>query len=93
MQLTFDEIIDILDIKNNPTKITGYTLPPGAFEVSDIDLMLKSLLPNDVKISITTDNIRLKSNLKVIKLQYLLINPFLCHIWVYLITSSALKRY
>ena len=65
MQLTYDEIIDILDIKNNPTRRTSYTLPVGVYEVSDIDWMFKSLLPNNVKVSVTIDNIRLKSNLKI----------------------------
>ena len=68
MQLTYEEIIDILDRKYNPTKRTRYTLPRGKYEVTDIDLMLKSVLPNDVKTSITIDEIRLKSNLKKIKL-------------------------
>ena len=29
MQLTYDEIIDILDLKCIPTKGTGYSLNPG----------------------------------------------------------------
>ena len=64
MQLSFDEIMDVLDIKCFPPKRTRCTLPVGMYEVSDINLMLKSLLPNIVKINITIDNIRLKSNLK-----------------------------
>ena len=32
------------------------------YEISDINLMLKSLLPKEVKVNITIDDIRLKSN-------------------------------
>ena len=45
-------------------KKTGYTLPVGVYEASDIELMLRSLLSKDVKLSIAIDNIRLKSHVK-----------------------------
>ena len=45
------------------TSSTAYTLPPGIYEVSDNTLMLKSLFSNEVKIDITIDDIRLRSNL------------------------------
>ena len=64
IQLTYDEIIDILDINYIPAERTGYTIPVGVYEVSDIDLMLKSLLPIDVKVSNNIDDMRIKSNLK-----------------------------
>ena len=65
MQLTYDEIIDILDLKYNPTKRTGYSLNPGSYEVVDLNNSLKSILPDNVKISdVTIDDVRLKSNLK-----------------------------
>ena len=51
-QLTHDEIIDILDLKYIPTTTIGYTLPPVIFEFIDISLMLKSLLPNEVKVKL-----------------------------------------
>ena len=41
---------------------SGYNLA-GIYEFSDINLLLKSLLPNKVKVEITIDDIRLKSNL------------------------------
>ena len=41
MQLTYDEIIDILDLKYIPTKRTGYSLIPGIFEVVDLNNTLK----------------------------------------------------
>ena len=65
MQLTYDEIIDVLDLKYIPTKRIGYTLDPGIYEVVDLNNTLKYILPDNVKVSITIDDIRLKSNLKI----------------------------
>ena len=65
MQLTRDEIIDVLDLKYIPTKKTGYSLNPGIYEVVDLNNTLKYLLPDKVKVSVTIDDIRLKSNLKI----------------------------
>ena len=65
MQLTYDEIIDVLDLKYIPTKRTGYSLNPGIYEVIDLNNTLKYILPDNVKVSITIDDIRLKSNLKI----------------------------
>ena len=64
-QLTYDEIIDILDLKYIPTKRTGYTLEPGIYEVVNLNNTLKYILPDNVKVSITIDDVRLKSNLKI----------------------------
>ena len=64
MQLTYDEIMDILDLKCILTKRTGYSLNPGIYEVVDLNNSLKYILPNTVKVNITIDDIRLKSNLK-----------------------------
>ena len=55
MELTYDEIVDVLDVKYIAGSTNGYTLVPGIYEVSDINLMLKSLLPNK-KINITIDD-------------------------------------
>ena len=63
-QLTYDEIMDILDLKYIPTKRTGYSLDPGIYEVDDLNNTLKYILPDNVKVSLTIDDIRLKSNLK-----------------------------
>ena len=41
MQLTFDEIIDVLDLKYIPTKRTGYSLKPGIYEVIGLNNTLK----------------------------------------------------
>ena len=62
-QITYDETIDILDLKCIPTKTIGYILPSGIYQISVINLMLKSLLTNEVKVSITIDDTRLKSNI------------------------------
>ena len=64
MQLTYNEIIDVLDLEYIPTKRTGYSLNPGIYEVVDLNNTLKYILPDNVKVSVTIDDIRLKSNLK-----------------------------
>ena len=65
MRLSYYEIMDILDLKYIPTKTTGYSLNPGIYEVVDLNNTLKHILPDNVKINITIDDIRLKSNLKI----------------------------
>ena len=65
MRLSYDEIMDILDLKYIPTKRTGYSLNPGIYEVIDLNNTSKHILPNNVKVNITIDDIRLKSNLKI----------------------------
>ena len=64
MRLSYDEIIDILDLKYIFTKRTGYSLNPGIYEVVDLNNTLKYILPDNVEVSFTIDDIRLKSNLK-----------------------------
>ena len=63
MQLTFDEHVDILDVKCIAESTNGYKLAPGIYGTSDVSLMLKSFIPNKEKVSITIDDIRLRSNL------------------------------
>ena len=65
MQLTYDEIIDILDLKYISTKRTGYSLNPGIYEVIDLNNTLKNILPDNVKVCLTIDDVRLKSNIKI----------------------------
>ena len=65
MRLSYDEIMDILNLKYIPTKRTGYSLNPGIYEVIDLNNTLKYILPDNVKVNITIDDIRLKSNLKI----------------------------
>ena len=65
MRLSYDENMDILDLKYIPTNRTGYSLNPGIYEVVDLNNVLKYILPNTVKVNITIDDIRLKSILKI----------------------------
>ena len=64
-QLTYDEIIDVLDLKYISTKRIGYSLNPGIYEVVDLNKTLKHILPDNVKVNVTIDDIRLKSILKI----------------------------
>ena len=61
MELTYDEIIDILDVKLIAGSTTPFTTPSGICENSVINLMIKYLLPN--KVNFTIDDIIIKSNL------------------------------
>ena len=63
-QLTNNEIIEILDIKDFPTKRTSHSLNPGMYEVVDLNNTFKYILPDNVKVSVTIDDVRLKSNFK-----------------------------
>ena len=65
MQLTYDEIIDVLDLKYIFTKRIGFSLDPGIYEIVDLNNTLNHILPDNVKINVTIDDIRLKSNLKI----------------------------
>ena len=65
MQLTYDEIIDVLDLKYISTKRIGFSLDPGIYEIVDLNNTLKHILPDNVEINITIDDIRLNSNLKI----------------------------
>ena len=67
LQLTGDETIDILDAKHIAVSTVGYTLLPGVYEIRDINLMLTSLLPGEVEVNVTIDEIRLKSFLNNIE--------------------------
>ena len=65
MQLTYNEIIDILDLEYVPTKRVGFSLNQGIYEVIGLNNTLKYILPDNVKVSVTIDDIRLKSKLKI----------------------------
>ena len=64
MQLTYDEILDILDLKYISSKRTSYSLQPGFYQVTLMNTMPKLILPKNMKLTITIDDIRTKSNLK-----------------------------
>ena len=63
MELTYDEVMHLLDTKYTSATSIGYTLPPGIYEISYITLMLKSLLRDDVKVNVTIDDFRLRLSL------------------------------
>ena len=65
MQLTYDEFIDVLDLKYISTKRIVYSPNPGIYEIVDLNNTLKHILPDNVKVILTIDDIRLKSNLKI----------------------------
>ena len=61
MELTHHEVAEVLDRKCIDAKSFGYTFLPGIYEVFDNNLLLKSLLPDDVKVFITIDDISSRS--------------------------------
>ena len=48
LELTYTEILNILDMNYIDASITRYILPPGVYEISNINLMLTSFFPDDV---------------------------------------------
>ena len=44
MELAYDEIVAVLDVRSVTRSSIGYTLPPGIYEIGYINLMLKTLL-------------------------------------------------
>ena len=64
-KLTYDEIMDILDLKYIPTKRTGYSIEPNIYNVVDLNNTLKNILPDNVEINITIDEKKYISNLKI----------------------------
>ena len=63
MRLSYNGIMNILDLNYIATKRTGYSLNPGNYGVVDLNNTLKHILPDNVKVNITIDDIKLKSNL------------------------------
>ena len=55
MQLTYDEMINILDLKYIPTKRMGYSIEPNIYNVVDLNKTLKIILPNNIKINVSID--------------------------------------
>ena len=64
-RLTYDEIMDRLDLKYIPTKRMGYSIEPNIYNVVDLNKTLKNNLPNNVKIDITIDERKYKTDLKI----------------------------
>ena len=63
VELTYDQIMDVLDMKYTGAKSIGYTLPLGIHENSHNNSMINYLLPDEVKVNFTNEDIRLRSNL------------------------------
>ena len=64
MQLTYENI-NKLDFKYIPTKRIGYSINPNINNVVDLNNSLKNILAGNVKISVTIDEKKYKSNLKI----------------------------
>ena len=64
-RLTYDEIMDILDLKYISTERMGYTIEPNIYNVVDLNKTLENILPNNVKIDITIDERKYKNDLKI----------------------------
>ena len=73
--------MDLLDIKFFPSRRTGYTLPPGLYEICDSIKMLEFLSPVFVEVSITIIDIRLRSNLNINQSLIFAKNFFSIHNW------------
>ena len=65
MQLTYNEIINILDLKYISTKRMGYSIEPNIYNVVDLNKTLKNILPDNVKINVTIDEGKYKTDLKI----------------------------
>ena len=65
MQLTYDEIINILDLKYIPTKRMGYSIEPNIYNVVNLNKILKNILPNNIKINVSIDERKNKTDLKI----------------------------
>ena len=65
LQLTYHEIVDILDVKYISTKRIGYSLKPNIYNIVDSNNTLKNILLDSVKISVTIDDKKYQSNIKI----------------------------
>ena len=63
MELTYEEMADVLNVKYIAVSTVGYTTPQGEYKNRDNNLKKKSSLPNEVKVKTTIDEIRKRSNL------------------------------
>ena len=63
MRLSYDEIMNILDLKYISTKRIGYSIEPNIYNVVDLNKTLKNILPDNIKIDITIDERKYKTDL------------------------------
>ena len=64
-QLTYGEIVNVLDFKYIHMKILGHSLKPNMYQISGINNTLENILPDNVEISVTIDEKLYKSKLKI----------------------------
>ena len=62
MELRYEEVRDVFDIKHTCATSIGYALASGIYEIRDPNLMLKSFLPDYLYVKFTNDEIILNSN-------------------------------
>ena len=65
MRLSYDELMDILDLKYISTKRIGFSIEPNIYNIVDLNNTLENILPNNVKIDITIDERKYKTDLKI----------------------------
>ena len=92
-QLTYNAIINVLDIRYFPSERTDDTLPPGIYEIVDFNLLLKFILPDSVKVSVTIDDSRLKSNINLNQTLIFTEKLFLYIFRLYSITFLSFRLY
>ena len=63
LEITYTDVLNIPGLNYIEASAIGYTLPLGVYEISNFNWILKSLLPDNFKVNITIDDIRLRSNL------------------------------
>ena len=65
IQLTYDESINILDLKYIPTKRIGCSIEPNIYNVVDLNKTFKNVLPNNKKINVSIDERKYKTDLNI----------------------------
>ena len=63
MEFTYDETVDILDVKNTSGTTIGYVLPPRIYEITHNISMINPSILDEVKVNIRIDDIRLRASL------------------------------
>ena len=63
LKLTYSETLILLDMEYIKASTLRYTVEPGICKINDINLMLKSIHPNEWKVKITIHDITLESNI------------------------------
>ena len=58
-----NEYLDILDVKYNNGATIGYVFSPRIYEITEFISMINPSIPDEVKVNITIDDIRLRASL------------------------------